>query len=55
MTGRSVVNFFNKNKIKNYLCDDENKDLYKKRSKNLSKSLKKVDYIILSPGINLNK
>ena len=57
MTGRSVVNFFNKNKIKNYLVwDDENKDLYKKkRSKNLSKSLKKVDYIILSPGINLNK
>ena len=32
MTGRSVVNFFNKNKIKNYLVwDDENKDLYKKK------------------------
>ena len=55
ITGKSVVNFFKRNEIKNYLVwDDENKNLYKKkRTHNLNKTLKEVDYIILSPGISL--
>ena len=57
LTGQSVVKFFNRNKIKNYsVWDDFNKNLYqKKRSKNLKKSFELADYIVLSPGINLNK
>ena len=57
LTGKSVINFFKKNNIKNFLVwDDRIKNLYKKkRPIFLNKTLKKVDYIILSPGINLNK
>ncbi len=57
LTGVSVVKFFNRNKIKNYyVWDDIKNKLYKnKRPKNIYKVLKKVDYIILSPGINLRK
>ena len=56
-TGESVVNFFNKNNIQNYyVWDEKNKNLFKKkRSLNLKKNLKKVDYIVLSPGISLKK
>ena len=57
LTGKSVVNFFKKNNIKNYqVWDDEIKNIFKnKKTKNLSLSLKNVNYIILSPGVNLNK
>ena len=57
LTGRSVVNFFNKNEVKNFqVWDDQNKDLYrKKRTTNLTKTLRNVDYIILSPGVSLRK
>ena len=57
LSGKSVINYFKKNKIKNFeVWDDKNKNLYKKlRSQNLKKSLKNVDYIILSPGISLQK
>jgi UDP-N-acetylmuramoylalanine--D-glutamate ligase len=56
-SGKSVVNFFKKNNINNYkIWDDKHKQLFKKkRTKNLSKTLNKVDYIILSPGISLIK
>ena len=56
-TGQSVVNFFKKNKINNYkVWDDRNKRLFKnKQSLNLNRTLKEVNYIILSPGVNLNK
>ncbi len=56
LTGKSVVNFFEKNKIKNYeVWDDKIKNIFSnKRSKNLNKTLRKVNYIILSPGIRLN-
>ena len=56
LTGKSVVNFFEKNKIKNYeVWDDKIKNIFSnKRSKNLNKTLQKVNYIILSPGISLN-
>ena len=57
LTGVSAVRFFNRNKIKNYFVwDDIKKQLYKnKKPKNIDKALKEVDYIILSPGINLKK
>ena len=55
-TGQSVVNFFKKRGFSNYqVWDDYNKNLFKnKRPKNLNKTLKEVDYIVLSPGISLN-
>ena len=32
LTGRSVVNFFNKNEVKNFqVWDDQNKNLYRKK------------------------
>ena len=56
-TGQSVVKFFKRKNIKNYeVWDDINKDLYiKKRPKSINKSLNKVDFIILSPGVSLKK
>ena len=57
LTGQSVVKFFKRNKIKNYtVWDDNNKKLFKnKRTYDLKKKLREVDYIILSPGISLKK
>ena len=57
ITGSSVINFFKKKKISNFkVYDDKHKNLFKSyRTKNLNKTLKQVDYIILSPGISLNK
>ena len=57
LTGKSVVNFFIKNNIRNFkVWDDHNKELYKKnRASNLLKALYSVDYIILSPGVSLAK
>ena len=56
-SGKSVIKFFNKNNIKKYkVWDDKQKKLFKnKRAKKLKKTLNKVDYIILSPGISLIK
>ena len=56
-TGKSVINFFRKNNIKNYkVWDDNNKDLYKKlRPKNFKKALSETNYIVLSPGVSLKK
>ena len=55
LTGKSVINFFKKNNIKNYkVWDDRNFHLYKsKRPKNLGKTLKETNHIVLSPGISL--
>ena len=57
LTGKSVINFFKKNNIKNYkVWDDHNKKLYKtKRPINLVQALKEVNYIVLSPGVSLKK
>ena len=54
LSGRSVVNFFQRNKIYNFkVWDDKQIKLLKKyRTKNLKETLNKVDYIILSPGIS---
>ena len=57
ITGSSVINFFKRKKISNFkVYDDKHKNLFKSYwTKNLNKTLKQVDYIILSPGISLNK
>ena len=49
ITAISVINFFKKKKIFNFeVYDDKHKYLFKSfRTKNLNKSLKQVDYIIL--------
>ena len=58
-TGQSVIKYFKKKKIVNYLVWDDSINLRKKfKTKialNLSNVLKKVDYIVLSPGISLRK
>ncbi len=57
LTGKSVVNFFKKNKIKNFqVWDDKNIDLYKnKRPVNLDEALTEANFIVLSPGVSLEK
>ena len=56
LTGKSVVNFLKKNKVnKIFVWDDY---LFKhnfKLKKNFKTKLNDVNYIILSPGININK
>ena len=57
LSGKSVVKYFNRNGIKKFkVWDDKEKKLFKnKRPNNLANELEKVDYIILSPGVSLNK
>ena len=56
-TGQSVIQYFKKRKIHDFYVWDDNLKLRKKFSlkgnKNLNNILKKVDYVILSPGISL--
>ena len=58
-TGVSVIKYFKKRKIYNFTVWDDKIKLRKrfksKLSLNLRNTIKKVDYIVLSPGINLNK
>ena len=60
-TGRSVIKYFNKVGFKNYFLWDDNKALRKrfnlklKKKKLFLKLVNWVDYIIVSPGINLKK
>ena len=56
-TGKSVINFFKRNDIKNFkVWDDEFKNLYKsKHVVKLEETLDEVDHIVLSPGVSLNK
>ena len=55
LTGKSVVNFFKRNNIKRYqVWDDEDKKLFRsKQTNNLAETLKKVNFIVLSPGVSL--
>ena len=58
LTGQSVVNFFHRNNIQNFqVWDDKKKETYIKirRPESLNKALKEVSYIVLSPGVSLNK
>ena len=58
-TGVSAIKYLKKNKIQKYFVWDDNTKLKKKFGSkgvsNLKDILKKVDYIILSPGISLKK
>ncbi len=57
LSGRSVVNFFKKEGVSNFkVWDDKEKKLFQNyRAKNLNKTIKEADYIVLSPGISLIK
>ena len=57
ISGKSVIRYFKKNGIKKFeIWDDDKKNLINEhRSKNLKRTLSKVDYIVLSPGISLIK
>ena len=57
LSGQSVIKFLKRNNIKNIKAwDDNKKNLLKNyRPKNLKQTLKQVNYIIMSPGISLNK
>ena len=56
-TGQSVIQYFKKRKIHDFYAWDDNLKIRKKFGfkgiKNLNNILKKVDYVILSPGISL--
>ena len=58
-TGHSVIKYFKKRKIHNFYAWDDNEKLRKKFCSknflNLKEILKRVDYIVLSPGISLKK
>ena len=58
-TGSSTINYFKKKNFSNYSAWDDNLRIRKKFSSKITKNLKKelmsVDYIVLSPGISLNK
>ena len=55
VSGKSVVNFFKRNKIQKFkVWDDKQKKIIKKyRANNLNKTLNEVDYIVLAPGVSL--
>ena len=57
LSGQSVIKFFKKNKFKKFeVWDDKKKKKFKNyRAKSLKKTLNKVNYIVLSPGISLLK
>ena len=56
LTGRSVVNFLKKNKVnKIFIWDDKLLKHDLKLKNNFKSKLDVVNYIILSPGINIKK
>ena len=60
ITGLSVVKYLKKNRISNVYTWDDNQVIRKKNkirlnNKNFTNLITKVDYIILSPGININE
>ena len=63
VTGRSVIRYFDKNGMKNYVLWDDNKKVfkrflgskYRRMKSDFLESINFVDYIIVSPGININK
>jgi len=63
VTGRSVIDYFDKYGFKNYVGWDDNSQVFKKflgsksfdRRSDFLELINFVDYIIVSPGININK
>ncbi len=62
-TGRSVINYFDKHGFKNYVGWDDNNKVFKRffghkyarMRSDFLQLINFVDYIIVSPGININK
>ncbi len=58
-TGHSVIKYFKKNNVNDFFVWDDNinirKKFKKKNPKNIKKLFDKIDYIVLSPGINIKK
>jgi len=60
-TGKSVIDYFNKFGFKNYVIWDDSRvlknswGLNKKKEKFFLKAINFVDYIVISPGINIKK
>ena len=56
VTGKSALNFLRNKKIKKIITWDDNFKEFKKKEKNFFFSeIDKVDYILISPGINIGK
>ena len=62
ITGRSVINFFNNKKVDNFFIWDDNKAIRdtngiekKYKEKYFAKILDTIDWIILSPGISIER
>jgi UDP-N-acetylmuramoylalanine--D-glutamate ligase len=56
LSGQSTLKFLKKKKVKKiYTWDDKNKKKLKKNLTFFRKVLSKVDYIVISPGINIKK
>ncbi len=55
VSGKSVVNFFKRNKIRKFkVWDDNQKKIFKKyRTNNLQRTLNEVDFVVLAPGVSL--
>ncbi|OUX38528.1 MAG: UDP-N-acetylmuramoyl-L-alanine--D-glutamate ligase [Candidatus Pelagibacter sp. TMED273] len=58
-SGKGVIKYLKKIKVKNYFLWDDNSEIRKKNLVNIKEDLKKiirkVDYIILSPGVSFKK
>ena len=56
LSGTSVYKFLKKQKVKNIYTWDDKKNIKNKKKFNFFfKALNEVDYIIISPGINIQK
>ena len=56
LSGKSVFKFLKKKKVKKiYIWDDKKKNNKKKKFNLYKKALDEVDYIVISPGINIQK
>ena len=55
VSGKSVVKFFKRNKIREFkVWDDNQKKIFKKyRTNNLQRTLNEVDFVVLAPGVSL--
>ncbi len=53
LTGKSVLNFFKKKKIKNFIIVDDKIKRFKIEPKTLLNKIRETDYIIMSPGVSI--
>ena len=53
LTGKSVLKFFKKKKIKKFSIVDDKIDRFKIDSKALSNKIRETDFIIMSPGVSI--